>query len=143
MCRRAYSERAGIFSNCRNGRISTLRSRKSFPKAGTRTLARARRKKRNTPHCDVAHAVALALALRLADQPRAEARDRRDADRADQARRGPAPRYQGDLRVARGSDAAKASERKLEKARRARDAVSIAFFEKKRGEQRCVAAAEL
>ena len=34
-------------------------------------------------------------------------------------------------------------ERKLEKARRARDAVSLAFFEKKRGEQRCVAAAEL
>lgn len=68
-------------------------------------------------HCDVALAVALALALRLADQPRAEARDRRDADRADQARRGPAPRYQGDPRVARGSDAAKASERKLEKAR--------------------------
>ena len=35
-------------------------------------------------------------------------------------------------------------ERKLEKARRARDAVSIAFFEKKRGEQRCgVEGAEL
>jgi hypothetical protein len=34
-------------------------------------------------------------------------------------------------------------ERKLEKARRARDAVSLAFFEKKRGEQRCEAAAEL
>tara|TARA_B100000609_G_C17030798_1_gene338640 strand:- start:84 stop:674 length:591 start_codon:yes stop_codon:yes gene_type:complete len=32
-------------------------------------------------------------------------------------------------------------ERKLEKAKRARDAVSLAFFEKKRGEQRCAEAA--
>ena len=32
-------------------------------------------------------------------------------------------------------------ERKLEKAKRARDAVSLAFFEKKRGEQRCGEAA--